>query len=227
MSQIELDRTSRRILGVLVEKELTTPNQYPMSVNAIVDACNQKSARDPIMHVQEFEVEGALRSLFVEQWVTNMTVPGGRTLKWKHRLGEKLALTEKREFAVMAELLLRGPQQPGELRSHAQRMFPFPELESLEQTANALLKKGLVIEHPRRPGERASRYDHRLYPAGEVAAPSSIPLDESATDAFRTIGAMSASPTTPARDRLSDRIEELEERLEKLERRLDALEGRG
>ena len=107
-----LDRSSRRVLGVLAEKELATPNQYPMSVNALTSGCNQKTARDPQMHLREFEVEGVLRSLFVAQWVTNSTPAGGRVVKWKHRLATRLAV-EPDELAVVAELFLRGGSATG------------------------------------------------------------------------------------------------------------------
>ena len=106
---MELDKTARRIIGVLIEKELSTPNLYPLTPNALRNGCNQKNNRDPVFQLQEFEIEGALRSLFVQEWVTNVSTANSRVLKWKHRADEKMALS-KEELPIMAELLLRGAQ---------------------------------------------------------------------------------------------------------------------
>lgn len=222
MNDLALDRTARRILGVLVEKELTTPEQYPMSVNAIVNGANQKSNREPIMQCQEFEIEGALRSLYVAQWVTNLTVPGGRTLKWKHRFAERLGL-DRKETAVLTELLLRGAQQPGELRQHAARMAPLPQIGDLEEVLASLAKKGLAKNLGRRPGERAPRYDHTLYPETE---------DRTIASEDREV-AVHDEPDAPmphavnANAELLEAIESLTARIDALEARLDRLEGRG
>jgi uncharacterized protein YceH (UPF0502 family) len=162
--EYHLDPTERRIVGVLIEKELTTPEGYPLSLQALVTGCNQKSNRDPVVRYQTFEVEGALRSLFQKHWVTTTNL-FGRIEKWKHRVLEHLPLTRP-GIAVLAELLLRGAQQPGELRARSERMAP--ELKTIEQLSESLaqlsaLDPPLVLTLERLPGERVERVDHRLY----------------------------------------------------------------
>ncbi len=212
MMETRLDRTSRRILGVLAEKALTTPNLYPLTLNALLNGCNQKSARNPTMHLRDFEVDGCLRTLQIEGWVSRVEGQGARVAKWKHRLGERLDL-ETAPLAVFAELLLRGDQKEGELRSNAQRMARIPDLGSLRALLEGLEAKGLVQRRPPRPGERAHRWDHAVYTAAEQAEE---------TDA-------SAEPSPPAEvtsthDRTATSA--VEERLAALELRVAELEAR-
>ena len=202
--EAELDPTQRRIIGVLIEKALTTPDSYPLTVNALVAGCNQKSNRDPVMQVQDFEVEGALRALFVREWVTN-TNAGGRAIKWRHRIDHKLGL-EGAPLAVLAELLLRGPQQPGELRARAARMAPIATQEDLLQVLQSLMDRlpPLVTRIPRRPGERADRYGQTLAEdAGreeDSEAPPRQPLHRPPPSRERR-PSKSASPPWSARSR--------------------------
>ncbi len=207
-----LDRTERRILGVLAEKELTTPHLYPLTLNALLNGCNQKNARDPVMQLQEFEVEGSLRHLFVTQWVTNSEGGSSRTTKWKHRLKDRLDV-DGPALAVMTELLLRGPQTPGALRGHASRSegISIPDLESLRAILHDLAAKDLVQEIPPEPGSRSRRWDHRLYP------------DEEAP-----LAAVETRETTPEQTQpaLGTRqSEDLGERVARLEARLARIEG--
>ena len=130
----ELDRMSRRLLGVLVEKAKTTPDAYPMSVNGVVTGSNQKSNRDPILNYNDDDVEEGLGKLQAIGLVTRIT--GGRVERWRHNLYEKW-LVDKIELAILAELLLRGPQTEGELRSRASRMEPIPDLDIQPREAEA------------------------------------------------------------------------------------------
>lgn len=225
---IALDRTARRILGVLVEKEATTPNLYPLTVNAVLSGCNQRSNRDPVLDLREHEVEAALRDLMIREWVTNVTTPGSRTMRWRHRVGERLNVGG-RELAVLGELLLRGAQQPGELRVHASRMVPIEDLAALDAIVDALESKGLVRRLKKRPGERAIRIDHTLHAEGEGgAAEAALPDGErgaaEASPALDAPGAGAPGTMAPSPG-AAERLAELERRVARLERRLDDLVG--
>jgi hypothetical protein len=132
----------RRVLGVLVEKALTTPDVVPMSINALVTGCNQKSNRDPILELSDVEVEEALSRLQKRCWAIKIT--GGRVIRWRHDLYEAWKVT-KPEVAIVAELLLRGPQTEGELRGRASRMAPIEDLDSLRNVLRPLAQRGLVV----------------------------------------------------------------------------------
>ncbi|MCB9831289.1 MAG: DUF480 domain-containing protein [Planctomycetes bacterium] len=207
-----LDRTARRILGTLAEKQLSTPHLYPLTLNALVNGCNQKNAREPVLQLQEFEVEGSLKQLFLEHWVTNSAGGGARTIKWKHRLDDRLAL-DRESLAVMTELLLRGAQSPGALRAHVARLLdPEPDLERLAAILADLEAKGLVRDCPPARGERSRRIDHLLYPEDEA------PIHD---EEGPPTGPGPSRPAGSPGDRdLLDRITELEARLERIEREL-------
>ncbi|MEZ6195681.1 MAG: DUF480 domain-containing protein [Planctomycetota bacterium] len=216
---LELDATGRRIVGTLIEKQCTTPNVYPLTVNAITVGCSQKSNREPVRDFQSFEIEGALRDLYVEGWATNVQQAGSRGLKWKHRATEKLDV-EGAALAVMAELLLRGPQAPGELRTRASRMETIGDLSELETVLGELETKGLVTRLPRRPGERAARVDHTLYPAGEnpeFAAQDTVSSPVVSPPRAESTGRQAAD--------LEQRVELLEDAVRELRERLSRLEG--
>jgi uncharacterized protein YceH (UPF0502 family) len=137
-----LDVLERRVLGVLVEKAKTTPDAYPLSVNALVSGSNQKSNRDPLLNVSDFEVEDALTRC--KDKGLAVKIIGGRVVRWRHYLYESW-LVDKHDLAVLAELLLRGPQTEGELRSRAARMEPFDDLEALRRTLRPLVERNLVV----------------------------------------------------------------------------------
>jgi uncharacterized protein YceH (UPF0502 family) len=160
LSEIEV-----RILGCLVEKELTTPEHYPLSLNALTNACNQKSNRDPILALEEEEVVQALDTLRFKQFVV-VSADGGRVPKYRHLLAEKLGLVPA-ELAVMCELLVRGPQTVGELRTRTERMQPFPDLAAVEEVLRELMEREqpLITRLARQPGRKESRYAQLL--AGE------------------------------------------------------------
>lgn len=166
---VRLNEVERRVLGVLIEKALSQPQYYPMTVNAVVVACNQKSNRDPEMNLDEDTVWNTLEGLR-ERGLASRLLPGGasRVERWKHEAKEALGW-EKPQRAVMAELLLRGPQTVGELRSRCTRMFPFESVESVTAVLEALSQgaEPMVSPLPRAPGQSAVRYAHRLYPDAE------------------------------------------------------------
>jgi hypothetical protein len=172
------------VLGSLVEKELTTPEYYPLSLNALVNACNQKSNRDPAMSLDEDSVRDALRSLEKKGLAGPADNMVSRVSKYEHRLGEAYNFS-RHETAVLAELLLRGPQTPGELRSRADRMHKFDDLGIVLTTLRKLMEREppLVKLLPRQPGTKEARYAHLL--SGDVtAAPA-----ESAAEVVVTSGA--------------------------------------
>lgn len=147
-----------RVLGSLIEKELTTPEYYPLSLNALTNACNQKSNRDPVMALSEEDVVRALDSLRFKQLVV-LSADGGRVPKYRHLLAEKMGLIPA-EQAIICELLLRGPQTLGELRTRGERMQPFGDLAAVEEVLQELLQrdKPLVALLPRQPGRKEGRY---------------------------------------------------------------------
>jgi uncharacterized protein len=160
---IQLDPLEARVLGVLIEKEFTTPEQYPLSLNALVNGCNQKSNRDPEMSVSEHEVSQAILRLRVAQLVEFVQLTGQRVEKYRQRSGGTLHL-EPLDQAVMAELLLRGSQQPNELARRVERMQPAATPESVQATLDALQRRQLVVQQGRRSGERYPRWMQLLAP---------------------------------------------------------------
>ncbi|MGA8036857.1 MAG: YceH family protein [Candidatus Acidiferrales bacterium] len=158
-----------RILGALIEKEITTPEYYPLSLNALINACNQKSNREPVMSVDQDMARAALRSLGERGYAGPADNFDSRVTKYEHRLQEAFNF-DRRETAILCELLLRGPQTPGELRSRCERMHKFDDLDEIQVTLQRLMKREppLVKLLPKLPGTKESRYAHLL--AGDVAA---------------------------------------------------------
>lgn len=171
-----LEPLAMRVLGVLLEKELSTPEYYPLTLNALVNGCNQSSNRAPVLQLDEESVQVALDSLRDQHLVGTVQGAGSRTVKFAQRLTTTLELSVQ-EAALLAELLLRGPQTPGELRSRSTRMYPFQELEEVE-AALAILAEAeptpLAIRLPRAPGMKEARYAQLL--GGPVEAPASAPV---------------------------------------------------
>lgn len=159
---IILSDVEARVLGCLVEKEITTPEYYPLSLNALLHACNQKSNRDPLMNLEEGEVRQALRVLG-EQALARSASGDSRVAKYEHRLAEMFNFTRP-ETAILCELLLRGPQTPGELRSRAERMYPFEDLSAVHTSLKRLMERdpALATLLPRQPGTKEARYAHLL-----------------------------------------------------------------
>jgi uncharacterized protein YceH (UPF0502 family) len=160
---ILLSEVEARVLGSLIEKELTTPAYYPLSLNALVNACNQKSNRDPFMNLDEDAVREALRSLNQKELAGPADNMESRVKKYEHRLQEAFNFT-RHEIAILCELLLRGPQTPGELRNRADRMHTFDDLGIVQSTLQRLMKREppLAKVLPRQPGTKEARYAHLL-----------------------------------------------------------------
>ena len=158
-----------RVLGALLEKDLTTPEYYPMTVNALVAASNQKSNREPVVAFDDSTVEQALESLKDKGWTSRLSGAGHRVEKWSHRFGEKLNLSP-RELALICVLMLRGPQTPGELRGRTERMHSFSDLEDVESALQSLDHKELAMKLPVAPGMKEARWAHLLSGTPELSA---------------------------------------------------------
>jgi uncharacterized protein YceH (UPF0502 family) len=213
-----LDPVRIRVLGALIEKEIVTPENYPLSLNALVNACNQRSSRDPVMELTEEQVRQALHSL--EDLGLTAVVRDGRVAKYEHHIRTVLNL-RRDETAVLCLLLLRGPQTPGELRSRADRMYNFDGLDAVESTLGRLMApvgdgeqamRPLVVVLPRQPGSREARYAHLL--GGPVEAAVREPGGE-------VRGPAAAGPTLAARvAELETEVAALREAVARIEERL-------
>jgi uncharacterized protein YceH (UPF0502 family) len=181
---IVLNETEARVLGALLEKEITTPDYYPLSLNALVNACNQKSNRDPVMNLDEDSVRSALRALHDNSLARSVSASDSRVTKYEHRLQEAFNF-DRREAAIFCELLLRGPQTPGELRSRAERMHHFDDLNEVQSALQHLMSRepALVKVLARHPGTKESRYLHLL--SGDVEPASSSAVHETPAVAGR------------------------------------------
>ena len=160
---IVLNKIEARVLGALLEKEITTPDYYPLSLNSLVNACSQKSNRDPVMNLDEDSVRDALRTLHDNSLVRSVSAAESRVTKYEHRLQEAFNF-DRREAALFCELLLRGPQTPGELRMRAERMHQFDDLSEAQSALQRLMNREppLVKVLARQPGTKESRYMHLL-----------------------------------------------------------------
>lgn len=174
---LALNEVEARVLGALLEKEITTPDYYPLSLNALVNACNQKSNRDPMMNLDEDAVGSALRGLHDNSLARSVSAADSRVTKYEHRLQEAFNF-DRREAAIFCELLLRGPQTPGELRSRAERMHHFDDLSEVQSALQRLVNRQppLVKVLARQPGTKESRYIHVL--SGDVEPANSSAVRE-------------------------------------------------
>ena len=207
----QLTAVEARVVGSLLEKQVTTPEQYPMSVNGVVTACNQKTNREPVMELKEHDVQDTLDTLVKRHFLRTVSGFGNRVTKYEQRFCNSefgdLKLTAA-EVAVVTILLLRGAQTPGELRSRAGRMFEFSDMAQVETTLEHLANREdgpFVVRLPREPGKRESRYMHLF--SGEV-------------DLSQVVA--SESVAAPADD-LTTRVELLENEVAELKQRLDSL----
>jgi uncharacterized protein YceH (UPF0502 family) len=200
---IFLSDVEARVLGCLVEKEITTPEYYPLSLNALVHACNQKSNRDPLMNLEEDAVRQALRTLS-EQALTRSASGDSRVAKYEHRLADTFNFTRP-ETAILCELLLRGPQTPGELRSRAERMHPFEDLSVVQSTLKHLMERNppLVKLLPRQPGNKEARYAHLL--SGDVEVGEAPPV--------KTVAISNSSPENARMTELEAEIASLQKEI--------------
>jgi uncharacterized protein len=162
-TNVVLSEVEARVLGSLVEKDITTPDYYPLSLNALINACNQKSNRDPVMSLHEEAVRQAVHSLNEKGLAGTASTADSRVPKYEHRMQEGFNFT-RRETAVMCVLMLRGPQTPGELRGRTERMHRFEDLTDVQSTLQKLMtrEEPLVKVLPRQPGTKEARYAHLL-----------------------------------------------------------------
>jgi len=219
--ELQLDPREARALGVLIEKELTTPDQYPLTLNAATNGSNQKNNRDPVLELSETEVDAALRKMIVKGLVGLVHPIGSRVEKFRHNAEVILAI-QKPQLAVLAELLLRGPQQPGELRGRASRMSPIESLGALAEVLRPMLEAGLVVRHDPTPGSRAERYAHTL--SGHVAAAAPRPPPVMTEPPPVSPAAPAPDPEVIAHGETTEkRLEELEFSVQRLRRQLDNL----
>ena len=179
---LQLDDAEVRVLGALMEKEITTPEYYPLSLNALVNACNQKSNRDPVVAYDEQIVDAALADLRAKGLVLRISGPDMRVPKHQHRLSESFNLG-RREAAVLCTLMLRGPQTVGELRGRSERLFEFDDLAAVEACLNPLIEwqpDPLAAMLPRQAGYKETRYAHLLSgePRLQAAPPASVLRDD-------------------------------------------------
>ena len=174
---LPLNEVEARVLGALVEKEITTPEYYPLSLNALLNACNQKSNREPLMTLDEDAVRHALRSLGEELLARSANTSDSRVPKYEHRLQEVFNF-HRHEIAVLCVLLLRGPQTPGELRTRSERMYKFEDLDAVQSALQHLMRREppLVKVLPRQHGTKEVRYAHLL--CGDVEALEAKPVAE-------------------------------------------------
>ena len=155
---MEPDAVEIRVVGCLIEKQRTTPDAYPLSLNALRLACNQSTNRDPVVEYDEATVSEALRRLAQRGWTRLASGAGSRARKYRHLLPEALGL-EDDELALLAVLMLRGPQTPGELKQRSERLHSFADLAAVQETLERLVERELATRHPRRAGQKEDRYE--------------------------------------------------------------------
>jgi uncharacterized protein YceH (UPF0502 family) len=202
-----------RVLGSLIEKEVSTPEYYPLSLNALINACNQKHNREPVMHLEEQEVRDALRTLEDQQLAAPARSTDSRVTKYEHHLQEIFNFT-RGETAILCELLLRGAQTPGELRNRTERLYQFEEVSDVVSVLQRLMQRepALVAALPRQPGAREIRYTHLL--SGEPDLPSSSPAAPT-----------SGSSTHDRLSQLESEVAQLRQELNHLRDQLSTLTG--
>lgn len=227
MAELKLNTHEARALGVLIEKELTTPDQYPLSLNALVAGCNQKSNRDPVTDFTVAEVVVTMQGLVAKHLAGRSS--GGRVEKFQHNTRARFDVSIE-ESAVLAELLIRGPQQPGELRSRVKRMAPVETQDQLLAILQRLATKGLVRNLGRSAGSRAERWGQLLSESAPTAAPTpqpAAPVASQATpDQTQAMPAATPAPANAAETpSVEARFAALEERVAKLEALLADLGG--
>ncbi|MHB1618658.1 MAG: YceH family protein [Sulfuricella sp.] len=214
---IELTLYEARIIGALIEKEITTPDQYPLSLNALTNACNQKSNREPVLELDEATVQETLDALVKRSLVSDQTGFGSRTTKYRHRFCNTefgiLKFTEQ-ELGIICALLLRGPQTPGELRTHTNRLCKFRDMQEVESALDRLMERSdgpFVAKLAREPGKRESRYMHLFSgdaPAMEFSGSANSASDLSGAELERLY-------------QLEQRVDELEQEIVQLKRALE------
>ena len=221
---IQLTPNEARVVGCLIEKEITTPDQYPLSINALTNACNQKTNREPVLELTEAVVQQTVDALMKKYLVSDKSAGyGGRVTKYKHRFcnTEFGSLKfSKQELGILCVLLLRGPQTPGELRSRTNRLCDFSDAAEVETTIKQLMTREdgpFIARLPRAPGTRDSRYAHLF--SGDIESVEEVP-DGMDLPAGATAGSSSNAAS------INERLKTLEETVAQLRDELDALKAR-
>jgi uncharacterized protein YceH (UPF0502 family) len=207
---VDADAAEIRVLGCLVEKQRTTPDQYPLSLNALRLACNQATNRDPVVDYDEAEIRAALDRLSRRGWVRLASGPGSRVAKYRHLLDDALGRVPS-QIALLAVLMLRGAQTPGELKQRVERLYPYGSIEDVEHALAALADAELAEKLPRRPGQSQDRWRQLLGSDGDAPAPAE---PERSTN---------VESVTVTQSPLEERVARLEAQVAALER---AVEGR-
>ncbi len=171
---MEPDAAEIRVVGCLVEKQRTTPDVYPLTLNTLRLACNQSTNRDPVVDYDESEIKGALDRLIQRKWATLASWSNRRAMKYRHTLDSALGLSAA-EIALVCVLMLRGPQTPGELKQRTERLYGFAGMAELEDSLSGLVQRGLAVRLGRRPGQREERFAQLLEGDGETEAAVSPP----------------------------------------------------
>jgi uncharacterized protein YceH (UPF0502 family) len=222
---VDLTAPEQRVLGCLLEKQRTTPDQYPLTLNALRLACNQSTNRDPVVDYDEPTLRTALEKLSRRRWVRYASSSGSRASKYRHLVDEALGITVDQQ-AVLCVLLLRGPQTPGELKQRTERMHPFADLGELQTTLDSLAQRELVRDIGRRPGQKEDRWQHLLGDEEE-------PIDTANAEPYREV--TPAASAAYAAGEASDvsrsgsgegRIAALEAQVRALRDEVDALRSR-
>lgn len=222
---MDLTGSEQRVLGVLLEKQLTTPDQYPLTLNALRNGCNQATNRDPVVDYDEATLRDALERLGRRRWTRYASAAGSRAPKYRHLLDEALSVTRD-EQAVLAVLLLRGPQTAAEVRARTERLHRFAGAEELADTFARLASRGLAREIGRRPGQKGDRWQHMLgddTPIDQASLPpfqERVPEDSPAALDAADAGDVARAGTGSAR------IAAVEAELRSLRAELDALRAR-
>ncbi len=199
---MEPDAVEIRVLGCLIEKQRTTPDAYPLSLNALRLACNQSTNRDPVVEYDEKTVTEALRRLALRGWTRLASGAGSRARKYRHLLPEALDL-DPAELSLLAVLMLRGPQTPGELKQRTERLHSFAGLAEVQETLRRLVDRELVARQSRRPGQKEERYEQLLEGEEEAAAGGEgVPAGEQEAPAEEITASVTESEA-PGEDRLS------------------------
>ena len=211
MPIVILSEIETRVLGSLIEKDITTPDYYPLSLNALVNACNQKNNRDPVMTLEEETVRHALNTLQEKRLAGPASGADSRVTKFEHRLQEVFNF-DRREIAIVCVLLLRGPQTPGELRSRTERMYQFEALDDIISTLDRLAQREPPLARvlPRQPGMKESRYTHLF--SGEPTV-----SDVTGTE---SVASRASSPANAGTISVIDRLASLEEEVAHLRQEL-------
>lgn len=217
---LRLTEIETRVLGSLIEKDIITPDYYPLSLNALVNACNQKNNRDPVMTLDEQSVSEALATLQEKHLAGPASGADSRVTKYEHRLQEAFNF-DRREIAVLCVLLLRGPQTPGELRARTDRMYHFESLEDVISALDRLSQRepSLTAILPRQPGTKESRYTHLF--SGQ---PEAVPMSGMASEPNVARAPSPANLAMQSTASTTDRLSKLEEEVTKLRHELSEIQ---